>query len=166
MTEQHPTAGTGADAEAMIDRLLDTLPDWVSALIQLNGLIAERMGVVATDLQCLHALNRDGPTTASVLAERVGLTAGSVSRMIDRLDAAGCVTRVADPKDRRKVLIEPTAEGLARANAYYAGLTARTKQDLAAFDAGQLAALLRFVESGRESTMTEVRTLRSAPAGE
>jgi DNA-binding MarR family transcriptional regulator len=166
MTKQHPTTKHGSDTEAPVDRLIDALPDWITALIQLNGLIAERMGVVPTDFHCLHALNRSGPATASALAARVGLTAGSVSRMIDRLDAAGCIKRVADPQDRRKVLIEPTAEGLDRVAAYYAGLTTRTQQDLAAFDDEQLSALLRFVESSHESTIAEIRMLRSTHAND
>jgi len=63
-------------------------------------LIANRVGVVVTDLHCLHALQQDGPTTAGVLAGRVRLTLSSASRMIDRLAATGCVTRAPDPYDR------------------------------------------------------------------
>ena len=42
-------------------RVLATLPDWVNAVTQLNRLIAERMGVAASDLDALHVLNRQGP---------------------------------------------------------------------------------------------------------
>ena len=71
------------------ERVLAALPGWVDALSQLNRLIAERMGVTASDLSCLHVLNQQGLATAAELAGKVGLTPGSVSRMIDRLDAAG-----------------------------------------------------------------------------
>jgi DNA-binding MarR family transcriptional regulator len=124
-------------------------------------LIAERMGVVPADFHCLHVLNQDGPTTASVLAERVGLTPGSVSRMIDRLDAAGCIKRIPDPVDRRRVVIEPTREGLDRIATYYAGLTTRTQEDLAAFDDDQLRVLLRFINVARDGAMAAVDSLRS-----
>jgi DNA-binding MarR family transcriptional regulator len=150
-----------AASRGLADQVLAALPDWVNTITQLNSLIAERMGVVASDLDCLHTLNRHGPATASMLAKRVGLTAGSVSRMIDRLDAAGCVTRVPDPKDRRRVLIEPTAEGLSRISAYYAGLTARTHEDLEDFEDNELRSLLRFLEKSRESATAEVGRLRS-----
>ncbi|WP_289849672.1 MarR family transcriptional regulator [Actinoallomurus purpureus] len=105
--------------------------------------------------------NRGGPTTAAARAARVGLTPGSVSRMIDRLDAAGCVRRRPDPDDRRKVLIEPTPEGLKRVADYYAGLTDRTHDVLATFDEDRLRSLPTFVEAARDDAVAEVGRVRS-----
>ncbi|MEU9336281.1 MarR family transcriptional regulator [Streptomyces sp. NPDC048290] len=157
------TTRTGAE-RPLADQIVGALPEWITQLIQINSLIAHRMGVVATDFHCLHALHQDGPATASVLAGRVGLTPGSTSRMIDRLADAGCVKRVPDPDDRRRIVIEPTEEGLDRITTYYAGLTARTHGDLADFDDDQLHTLLRFVESARDSAAVEVDRLRSTEA--
>jgi len=145
---------------AIEDRLLAALPSWVNTLSQLNRVIAERMGVTASDLGCLHVLNMQGPATAAELARHVGLTPGSVSRMIDRLDAAGCIKRVRDPGDRRRVLIEPTAGGLARVAAYYEGLTARSRDDFAVFSPDELDALLRFIERSQQSAAGELARLR------
>ena len=139
-------------------RVLTALPGWVDALSQLNRLIADRMGVTASDLSCLHELNQEGPATAAELAGKVGLTPGSVSRMIDRLDSAGLIKRT--PKDRRRVLIEPTSDGLARIAAYYAGLTARTGDDLAVFSLDEMNALLRFIERAQHSAVGELTRLR------
>ncbi|MEU7615240.1 MarR family transcriptional regulator [Micromonospora rifamycinica] len=152
-----PHAVTGSLADEVVRRL----PDWITHLIQINSLVAARMGVVVTDFHCLHALQQHGSTTAGVLAKRVGLTPGSASRMIDRLADAGCVRRVPDPHDRRRILIEPTDEGIGRITAYYAGLTARTLDDLAAFDDDQLRTLLRFIEVFQASAAAEVDRLRS-----
>ncbi|MER7006095.1 MarR family transcriptional regulator [Dactylosporangium sp. NPDC000555] len=162
--EQHH-GRTGTDRDDVVDQVIDAFPDWINTLVHLNGLIAERMGVVASDFHCLHALARGGPTTASALVERVGLTPGSVSRMIDRLEAAGCIKRVPDRADRRRTLIEPTAEGLNRVSAYYAGLTARTRDDLTVLDDGQLRALLRFIAAAGHSAAAEVDRLRSDERG-
>ncbi|WP_327114367.1 MarR family winged helix-turn-helix transcriptional regulator [Nocardia sp. NBC_01730] len=161
-------AGRAAESPGrdLVTQIIDTLPDWVTQLIRLNGLIAERIGLVPSDFHCLHALHRNGPTTAGALAARVGLSPGSTTRMIDRLTEAGCVERVPDPHDRRRILVHPTAEGLARVAAYYDGLTARTRSDLTAFDGEELQALLRFIEASRDSATTEVdrlRTTRSDP---
>ncbi len=149
-----------ASRRELEDRVLAALPGWVDAIGQLNRLIAERMGVTASDLSCLHALNQQGPATAAELTRHVGLTPGSVSRMIDRLDAAGCIRRVSDPHDRRRVLIEPTSDGLARIAAYYAGLTARARDDLAVLRPDELSALLRFVERSEHSAIGELSRLR------
>lgn len=142
------------------EQVLAALPGWVNAISQLNRLVADRMGVTASDLDGLHVLNQNGPATAAELARRVGLTPGSVSRMIDRLDAAGCVKRISDPHDRRRVLIEPTSGGLARIAAYYDGLTRRAHDDLAVFQTGELEALLRFIERSHHSAIEELARLR------
>ncbi|GAA4616876.1 hypothetical protein GCM10023195_75130 [Actinoallomurus liliacearum] len=149
-----------ASRRAAEDRVLAALPSWVNAISQLNRLIAERMGVTASDLDCLHVLNQRGPATAAELARHVGLTPGAVSRMIDRLDAAGCIKRTNDPQDRRRVLIEPTGDGLARIAAYYTGLTARAHEDLEVFGPDELEALLRFIERSQRSAADELARLR------
>ena len=141
--------------------IIEAMPDWVNTLIHLNDLIADRMGVVPTDFQCLHAVVHNGPTTAGAVAERVALTPGSVSRAIDRLEAANCVRRVPDPGDRRRMLLEATQEGLQKISGYYAGLTDRTRDDLAAFSGEELESILRFVNAGRLSAEGAVRSLRS-----
>ncbi|MFJ9369539.1 MarR family winged helix-turn-helix transcriptional regulator [Nocardia sp. NPDC101769] len=145
------------------DQVLAALPGWVNALAQLNRLIADRMGVAPSDLDCLHVLNQHGPATAAELARRVGLTPGSVSRMIDRLDAAGCIRRVDDPQDRRRVLIEPTSESLTRIAAFFEGLAIRTHEDLEVFRTEELDPLLRFIERSERSTLDELAHLRDNP---
>ena len=146
------------------ERVLAGLPGWVNAISQLNRLVAERLGVTASDLDGLHVLNEQGPSTAAELARRVGLTPGSVSRMIDRLDAAGCIRRTSDPRDRRRVLIEPTQNGLNRIAAYYDGLTARAHEDLSVFRGQELSTLLHFIERSRRSAVDELERLRRSPA--
>lgn len=154
---------TDVSRRASEDRVLAALPSWVNAISQLNRLIADRMGVTASDLDCLHVLNERGPATAAELAPLVGLTPGAVSRMIDRLDAAGCVERADDPHDRRRVLITPTSAGLARIAAYYDGLTARSHDDLEVLGADELEALLRFLDRSRRSVAEEIARLRGSP---
>ncbi|WP_336211873.1 MarR family winged helix-turn-helix transcriptional regulator [Nonomuraea sp. LPB2021202275-12-8] len=158
MTEPNP------DREALLAEIVgDTVPGWAILVVQLNNVVAERLGVTDTDVQCLHVLGRHGPATPSALAKHVNLTTGSASRMIDRLVAAGCVRRVADTDDRRRVLIEPTQEGLDRVTAAYSGLIARTRDDLGAFDDEELSTLIRFMRAAERSTASEIHRLKSAP---
>lgn len=148
-------------ARAVAGQIIEAMPDWVNTMIHLNGLIADRMGVVPTDFQCLHAIVQNGPTTAGAIAQRVALTPGSVSRAIDRLEAAGCVRRVPDPGDRRRTLLEATPEGLQTIGGYYEGLTKRTRDDLADFSRDELESILRFVNVSRLGAEDAVRSLRS-----
>ena len=74
--------------------------------VLLSQTIADKVGLAATDLECMSFLEQDGPMTAGRLAELTGLTSGAVTRLIDRLEAGKYVRRRGDPKDRRRVVVE------------------------------------------------------------
>jgi DNA-binding MarR family transcriptional regulator len=72
----------------------------------------EREGVSTAQYRVLALLER-GPVIASDLADRLGVTSASVTKMIDRLVEAGMVERRPDTIDRRRVIHELNDEGLA-----------------------------------------------------
>jgi DNA-binding MarR family transcriptional regulator len=49
--------------------------------------------------------------SAGEMADHLGLSSGAMTNRLDRLEQAGLIRRVADPKDRRGVLVEPTKAG-------------------------------------------------------
>jgi DNA-binding MarR family transcriptional regulator len=53
----------------------------------------------------------EGPHTVRGLSERTRLPKPAVSRVLDRLGALGLTRRVADPRDKRSVLVACTADG-------------------------------------------------------
>ncbi|MDQ0959917.1 DNA-binding MarR family transcriptional regulator [Streptomyces sp. B4I13] len=75
---------------------------------------ADRLGLHPTDLRCLNlpALERE-PVTPGRVAELTGLTTGSATRLVDRLEKAGHVVRERDAADRRRVLVATVAERIA-----------------------------------------------------
>jgi DNA-binding transcriptional ArsR family regulator len=77
-----------------------------SSLMQLMGqAAADRIGLNATDLNCLNILSFSGELTAGELARETGLTTASITGVADRLEEAGYVRRERDPRDRRRVVI-------------------------------------------------------------
>ena len=77
------------------------------ALMQLMGqAAADRIGINATDLNCLNILSFSGQMTAGELARATGLTTASITGVVDRLEEAGYVRRERDPRDRRRVVIQ------------------------------------------------------------
>jgi DNA-binding MarR family transcriptional regulator len=81
------------------------------ALMQLMGqAAADRIGINATDLNCLNILSFSGRMTAGELARATGLTTASITGVVDRLEAAGYVTRERDPRDRRRVVVQVVLE--------------------------------------------------------
>ncbi|MHC1559878.1 MarR family winged helix-turn-helix transcriptional regulator [Actinomycetospora sp. C-140] len=133
------------------------LAAWSVRLVQFNGLVAGHLGVGATELQCLYELTRHGPATPGVLAGRLNLTTGSASRVVERLHAAGHVRRVADPADRRRVLVEPEPASIARIGAFYEPLNARLAALLTGADAPVLAQMGAFLAAAEDETDDVIR---------
>lgn len=71
--------------------------------------IARQIGISATEFESMDIINRHQPMSAGHLAMRCGLTTGAITGIIDRLERAGLVKRVQDPKDRRRVFLKPIA---------------------------------------------------------
>ena len=64
------------------------------SLMQLVGqFAADRVGINATDLNCLNILSFSGQMTAGDLARATGLTTASITGVLDRLEEAGYVRR-------------------------------------------------------------------------
>lgn len=63
----------------------------------------------------LRTLADEGRTDIRTLAERLGLDPSTAGRQIAAMERAGLVERRCEPPDRRRALITPTAEGIARA---------------------------------------------------
>ena len=80
----------------------------------------------------------------------IGLTPAAVTALVDRLEARGLLTRKRSQEDRRKVIIEATAE-TARISEDYYGSIARDGIDmLETFSDEELATILRFMKGALE----------------
>ena len=66
--------------------------------------------VSPTQLRVLTWLRSHPQTNVNGLAESLGVGPSSASRLCDRLEALGLLRRVADPRDRREVQVQVTAE--------------------------------------------------------
>ncbi|WP_030239495.1 MULTISPECIES: MarR family winged helix-turn-helix transcriptional regulator [unclassified Streptomyces] len=83
-----------------------------------NQAMADRLGLHPTDLQCISLLGLEPePLTTGEIARLTGLTSGSATRLVDRLERAGLVERKPDPQDRRRSRISLTARRAPEADA-------------------------------------------------
>lgn len=127
--------------------------------------VAERLGLAGTDVDCLEILSEEGPLTVGRLAELTGLTTGSATRMVDRLEQGGWVRRTPDPADRRRVLVEPVPGVMAKVGAMHRGIAEAQRQVIDAYDAEQLRVIDGFLTRSVEVARQETARLR-APAEE
>ena len=82
---------------------------------QLGAALEEQVGVPHTWFEVMLRISRaaDGLAPMGSLADQVALTGGGVTRMVDRMAAAGLVERVPCASDRRVVYAGLTQEGRA-----------------------------------------------------
>ena len=103
-------------------------------------LLAER-GLHPGQEQLLFVLWNEGPQTQSTLADRLGVQAPTINKMVSRMESSGLLERRTDPTDGRSLQIAPT-EQADRLRADVEGLW-RDLADLssAGLDEGQIGAL-------------------------
>jgi DNA-binding MarR family transcriptional regulator len=106
-----------------------------------DDVVAARLGLNRTDLRGLDWLS-DGPRSAGQLAAATGLSTAATTSLVDRLERRGLVRRVADPADRRKVLIEMTELGARQVGELYGPIAEEGARLLARYSEEQLAAFL------------------------
>jgi DNA-binding MarR family transcriptional regulator len=86
----------------------------VSALIRAEhrhaAFVSQAMELPLADMLALYHLANE-PLNASALGDRLGLTSGSITALVDRLVARKLARRINHPTDRRVVLIEMTKTG-------------------------------------------------------
>ena len=74
-------------------------------LLTMSARVAEDTDFTLTEVLVSEHLRNYGPLTPKEVGERVGLSSGAVTRLLDRLEARGFARRAAHPDDRRKVLM-------------------------------------------------------------
>src|SRR3954447_15015119 len=86
-------------------RILAALLRTIAGVVVFNAQVAEQLGLGVSDMQFMTYLMQERPLSPGRLAELWGLKSGSVTGVIDRLEAAGWVHRERDDPDRRKVRV-------------------------------------------------------------
>lgn len=98
-------------------RLRDLLAECHSFLAARERDLLVEKGLCQSDLAALLRLSKKGPAPVNRLAEKVGLTSGSMTSAVQRMEKAGFVTRTRQEKDKRVVLVEITGTGASVAKA-------------------------------------------------
>ncbi len=132
-----------------------------TSLILFHHAIAERMGLNPTDHKCLDLIIQRGPLTAGSLADLVGLTTGTITAVLDRLERANFIRREADPHDRRKVLLVAVHERFSEGAHLFANFLAGLEQIFARYTDEELAAILDFMEQSVLLYEEEAHNLRA-----
>ncbi|UVI30251.1 MarR family winged helix-turn-helix transcriptional regulator [Paenibacillus spongiae] len=123
--------------------------------------VAEQLGLNSTDHKCLDIMMENHSMTAGKLSELTGLTTGTITGVIDRLEKVGYVIREKDPGDRRKVIIQVNKEKaekdiMKHLQSFGQSIHAMFEQ----YNDEQIQFLIDFVERNRDILRNERKKLK------
>ncbi len=140
-----PAPGTSGERQRLESDFLLAMRRAGSIMQLLGQLSAERIGINATDLNCLNIVALTGPMTAGDLAKQTGLTTASITGVLDRLEEGGFIRRERDPKDRRRVIVNLKAgPGLREIAPTFGPLVKAWRATAAGYSDDELRLLLEF----------------------
>jgi DNA-binding MarR family transcriptional regulator len=113
-----------------------------------------------TDLDALEYLEADGPLTQREMGDRLLLTSGAITMLVDRLEQAGWVRRRPHPADRRATLIELTAQAVDGAPPGLRNFHTRLEQAAASVEPAHRQALTEFLRGVAQATNQAADELR------
>jgi DNA-binding MarR family transcriptional regulator len=120
-----------------------------------------------TDMQVMDLLDLIGPSTAGQLADLMGLTTGTFTGILNRLEKAGLVHRERDPNDGRRVIVR-LARGkdvMHEVSSIFAPRGHAWDELASHYNDEQLASLLEFLKHSNMISRQELVRLREAPSG-
>ncbi len=125
---------------------LHAVEDRLETALEPLGLSLAKLGVLSKLVAAVE------PLPLGTLAERCACVRSNITQLVDRLEAEKLVVRSDDPRDRRSIRAELTAEGRSR---HAAGLKA--------LEEAERAVVARIPAQHRQSFLESLEALRNEP---
>ena len=108
---------------------------------------ARMVGLIATVSDCLSFLTIiGGAATPKEIARYTGLTTGSTTTMLDRLEKVGYITRKPNQHDRRGVIVEVSPRWFETAGPLVSGIQQAHQELIAQYSDKELAIIADFLQ--------------------
>jgi DNA-binding MarR family transcriptional regulator len=130
----------------------------ISSVLFRNAM-GKKLGLNIADGECLSLLGIKGTSTPTELARYTGLTTGSTTAMLDRLERAGFIRRRANPDDRRGVLIEVDARWQQAAGPLVAGVQKAHRELIAGYSERELEVIADFLTRFTENVKAQTKAI-------
>jgi DNA-binding MarR family transcriptional regulator len=160
----HNFKGCAMDAKNELERqVLAAARENGMSSVLFRRAIGRRLGLNVTDYECLSLLAMRGTSTPTELARYTGLTSGSATAMLDRLERAGFITRRPNPSDRRGVLVDITAKWGATAGPLVAGVQQAHTELLTRYTETELEAIADFLTRFTDNVKAQTALVEGSP---
>lgn len=147
-----------APREAVRQRVGLALLGMLKTALELREQAARKQHLHPTDFACISYLHgRAHPVSPKEIIAELGLTSGSGTALLDRLEQAGYIRRLPNPDDRRGVLVDLDRKAAARPIAQYAQMQAAYRTVTDDFTEAELDVVARFLERVAQRSAGEDR---------
>jgi DNA-binding MarR family transcriptional regulator len=136
------------------------IPQFVSATALFQVAVADQLGVPANDLHCLNLVTAGLAVTPTQLAERMGMTTGAITKMLDRMERQRLVRRAHDPQDRRRITVHALPDRADELARLYQPMAGYLIEHIAGLTDDHLRLLTDFARTSREIALREAAQLR------
>jgi DNA-binding MarR family transcriptional regulator len=106
--------------------------------------VGDALGINATDMKCLDIITLAGSASPSRLSQLTGLSSGSTTAMIDRLEKRGLVKRHSNSEDRRGTIIVLTERAMRRLPALFESMSKAMQKLVSSYSERELETLSDF----------------------
>jgi DNA-binding MarR family transcriptional regulator len=145
----------------LIEKLTSEFRKNSTRTILFHQTIADKLKLNATDYKCYDFINQTGAVTAGQLSKLTGLTTGSTTALIDRLENYGYIKRDNDPNDRRRVLIKPLHQIKENNNSVFASLSSAITELCSRYNEEELDLVLDFLTNMDSILLKETEKLQN-----
>jgi DNA-binding MarR family transcriptional regulator len=146
----------------LIDKVILGSRQYGISNIMFRNVVAERLGVNVTDMECLGLLFHKRIASPSELARHTGLSSGATTAMLDRLERSGLIERHPNPDDRRGALIVLPESGVGEVGKWFASVREAQNEIVSSYTEQELKVLDDFFERSITMWEEERRKLQGA----
>ena len=111
LAKAKPAEGQNMTHQAGLLRIVQGLRRVDTGTYALRIRLAEKLGIGTIDINAMAFVGEVDGLTPKDLGKALNITTGSVTAMVDRLEAKGFMVRKPNPTDRRSVLLHLSPEG-------------------------------------------------------
>lgn len=152
MTMGKPESGS---LEVQRDRLMDGLRAFGANYTEFTQRFATWLGLHSTDAaalaEILYAEDKGAPLSPARLSERISLSSGATTALLNRLELAGHIVRTREHTDRRIVTLRSSPHVKPRAEEFFGPYAQRMAAEMSQYTPEQLQQFEDFIGHLRET---------------
>ncbi len=127
--------------------------------------VARAHGMSLAEIRAVDHIQAEGELTPGELGDRLSLTSGAITALVDRLERAGWVTRAPHPSDRRSVVVRLTDHAEKLGAEIYLPYLRRLERAAAGVPRAHRESVVSFLRAAGEQAAEQAREWRgSGPA--